>query len=277
MKHALFSVVLLTVLASSSALRGETATNRTIRCAIIGGMTMTGLWPELARMFEADTGFKVEVVAAGPRPVLDEAFRAGKADLLTMHSGDITTDLVADGFGINMRPWTRNELCIVGPTEDPAHIRGMTSGVAALRAIAAAKARFVDFHGIGSRELTHTLWRLAGIEPKGDWVLRDDSRTKTDILQFARAHRAYVIVGYIPARMGKMNADGMEILVRGDPVMRRPYIVMEANPQKLAGVNHVGARALADYLLSAKVQAFLMHFGVNVPGGGPLFYPVQQP
>ena len=59
-------------------------------------------------------------MATGPRPDLDEAMRAGKVDLLTMHSGDITTDLVADGFGINMRPWTRNELCIVGPPDDPA-------------------------------------------------------------------------------------------------------------------------------------------------------------
>ncbi len=30
--------------------------------------------------------------------------RAGKVDLLTMHSGDITTDLVADGYGVNHAP-----------------------------------------------------------------------------------------------------------------------------------------------------------------------------
>jgi tungstate transport system substrate-binding protein len=193
-----------------------------------------------------------------------------------MHSGDITTDLVADGFGLNMRPWARNELCIVGPTNDPAHIRGLTNGAAALRAIAQAKARFVDFQGIGSRELTHSLWQLAGVEPKGDWVLRDDSVNKWDILQFARSNHAYVIVGYIPARMRKMNPDGMEILLQGDPVMRRPYIVMEANPEKLPGVNQAGARALADYLLSAKVQRFLAGFGTNYTGGGPLFHPVQS-
>ena len=58
--------------------------------------------------------------------------------------GDITTDLVADGYGIDMRPWARNELCIVGPPDDPAHVRGMTNGAAALRKIAEAKAHFVD-------------------------------------------------------------------------------------------------------------------------------------
>src|SRR5215469_13479893 len=232
-----------------------------VRCAVIGGMTMTGLWQQITKLFEAKTGYKIEVIVTGPRPLLDTAMRAGKVDLLTMHSGDITTDLVADGYGTNMRPWTRNELCIVGPPDDPAHVRGMTNGAEALRKIAEAKARFVDFQGIGSRELAHNLWRLAGVEPKGDWVIRDDTVSKWNILQFARSNHAYVVVGYIPARFQKMNADGMEILVKDDPVMRRPFIVMEANPRKVPTANVAGARALSDFLVSTRVQTFLLEFG----------------
>ncbi|MGD0745988.1 MAG: substrate-binding domain-containing protein, partial [Verrucomicrobiota bacterium] len=198
----------------------------------------------------------------------------GKVDLLTMHSGDITTDLVADGFGVNMRPWTRNELCIVGPPDDPARVRGMTNGAAALRKIAETKSRFVDFEGIGSRELVHTLWRLAGVEPRGDWVIKDDTISKFNILQFARTNDAYVIVGRIPAQMGKMPAQGMEILVKDDPVMRRPFIVMETNPKKIPGVNSAGAKALSDFLLSPKAQRFLLEFGTQTNGPGPLFFPV---
>ena len=114
------SVVLF---ASCSPKNSTPADSRVVRCAVIGGMTMTGLWPEIAKKFEAETGIKAEVVITGPRPELDKAMREGKADFLTMHSGDITTDLVADGFGVNMRPWTRNELCIVGPPDDPAQVR----------------------------------------------------------------------------------------------------------------------------------------------------------
>ncbi len=225
-------------------------------------------------MFEAEKGYQVEVVVTGPRPVLDAAMRAGKVDLLTMHSGDITTDLVADGFGVNMRPWTRNELCIVGPPDDPARIRGMTNGAAALRKIAASKARFVDFEGIGSRELVHTLWRLADVEPRGDWLIKDDTVSRWNILQFARTNHAYVVVGYIPAQMGKMPAQGMDILVKGDPVMRRPFIVMETNPKKFPHANQVGARALSDFLLSDQVQNFLLDFGRQTNGPGALFFPV---
>lgn len=248
---------------------------RVVRCAVIGGMTMTGLWPEIVKMFEAETGYRCELVVTGPRPEISEPFRAGKADLLTMHSGDITTDLVADGYGTNMRPWTRNELSIVGPANDPAGIRGMTNGAAALRKIAETKSRYVDFQGVGSRELAHNIWHAAGIEPKGDWVLKDDTVSKFDILQFARTNNAYVIVGYIPARLGKMNAAGMEILVQGDPAMKRPFIVMEANPRKFPNANHAGARALSDFLLSPKVQTFLADFGQKTTGRGPLFHPVN--
>jgi len=269
--------VLLVLLVSSCSRSVETpADTHTVRCAVIGGMTMTGLWQEIARMFEAQTGYRVEVVATGPRPILDAAMRAGKVDLLTMHSGDITTDLVADGYGVNMRPWTRNELCIVGPPDDPAHVRGMTNGAAALRKIAGARARFVDFEGIGSRELVHTLWRLADTEPRGDWVLKDGTVSRWNILQFARTNDADVVVGYIPAHTGKMYAEGMEILVKGDPVMRRPFIVMETNPQKFPNANSVGARALSDFLLSDRVQNFLLEFGTQTNGPGPLFFPVAN-
>ena len=34
-----------------------------VRVAVIGGMTMTGMWQEVSKMFEARTGYKVEVVA----------------------------------------------------------------------------------------------------------------------------------------------------------------------------------------------------------------------
>src|SRR5215469_16316265 len=100
-KYVFRAILVLALLLTSCSPRNESpADPHTVRCAVIGGMTMTGLWPAIAKMFEEQSGYKIEVVATGPRPILDHAMRAGKVDLLTMHSGDITTDLVADGFGI---------------------------------------------------------------------------------------------------------------------------------------------------------------------------------
>jgi tungstate transport system substrate-binding protein len=57
--------------------------------------------------------------------------------------------------------------------------------------------------------------------------------------------------------------------------MRRPYIVMEANPKIFPQANYAGARALSDFLLSPKVQKFLLGFGRDTTGNHPLFFPVE--
>ncbi len=248
----------------------------TVRCAVIGGMSMTtGLWEEISRMFEADTGYKVVVVSAGQRPRLAESLRKGEVDLLTMHSGDITTDLVADGFGVNMRPWTRNDLVIVGPASDPAKIAGMTDGAEALKKIANAHANFVDIQDIGARELCHTLWKRVGIHPKGKWYLKDDSGGHLDFIGYAAKRNAYLVFGRMPITMGKVSSHNMKILVDRDPTMKRPYIVMEANPLVFQKANVKGARALSNYLLSEKVQKFIAGYGKEKNGGFPFFYPVS--
>lgn len=248
-----------------------------VRVAVIGGMTMTGMWQELANRFETDTGWKTELVITGPKGVLSDALKRGAVDLLTMHSSDETTDLVADGYGTHLRPWARNEHTIVGPAADPAGIRGMTDGAAALKKIAAARAPFVDFYGPGSRELAHKLWKSAGLKPEGEWVLKDESASPQEIVKFAEQKHAYVVVGRIPVTKGKMPLGGMEVLVQGDPEMRRPYMVMEANPQKFPTANVAGARALADWLVGERGQRFLVDFAAEQPSGIALFHPITLP
>ena len=250
---------------------------KVVRTAVIGGMMLTGLWPEIVRIFEEETDYEAVVVETGQRPMLDKAIRAGKVDVLTMHSGDVTTNVVADGYGLNMRPWARNDLVIVGPKSDPAGVRELRDGVEAFKRIFAAKANFVDNRGIGPRELGHSLWRKAGITPKGDWLLQDQSNDHLEILKFAEDRNAYVIVGRNPILMGKLPLGNMEILVDQDPQMRRPYVVMEANPVKCPDANCPGARAFSDFLLSEKVQSFLVTFGKDRLKGENAFDPVETP
>lgn len=273
-------VLLFALLALTGCDRSSTKNDdgkRPIRVAVIGGMTMTGMWQELAAKFEADTGWKTELVATGPKTVLTEPFMRGEVDLLTMHSSDQTTDLVANGFGTNLRPWARNEHTIVGPANDPAGIRGMKDGAEALKKIAAARAPFVDFYGPGSRELTHKLWQRAGLKPEGDWVLKDESASPQEIVAFAEKKNAYVVVGRIPVTSGKMPAGKMEVLVQGDPEMRRPYVVIEADAKKFPKVNAEGARVLADWLTGEKGQTFIVDYARKSPGGIALYHPANLP
>ena len=251
--------------------------NKVVRAAIIGGMSITTeLFAQIAAMFEADTGYRVQAVAEGPRPGLAQAMREGKVDFLTMHSGDITTDLVADGYAVNMRPWAKNDLILIGPASDPAKVAGLRDGAAALKRIAETRSNFVDLKGIGSRELGNSLWKKAGVEPKGSWVIPDDSRDHEDILSFVERHNAYIIIGRLPVTTGKLGPHHLKIMVDRDPVMRRPYIAMEASAERFPDANVKGARALSDYLLSDKVQGFMAQYGRKDNDGIPYFHPVKS-
>jgi tungstate transport system substrate-binding protein len=174
-----------------------------------------------------------------------------------------------------MRPWAHNDLVITGPPSDPAGIKGMKDGAEALRRITEQEAYFVDFRANGPREVCHKLWGKARIFPEGQWFLKDESGGHVDIATFAESHNAYVVVGRMPILFNKLRSKNMEIMVEGDPDMRRPYIVMEANPEKFPNANHAGARALSDFLVSDKVQEFLAEFGAAEYGGIPLFHPLK--
>jgi ABC-type tungstate transport system permease subunit len=66
----------------------------------------------------------------------------------------------------------------------------------------------------------------------------------------------------------------MEVMVRGDPDMLRPFVVMIADVNRFPRANVAGAQVLADYLTSEKAQQFLKDFATKEPDGVPLFYPI---
>jgi tungstate transport system substrate-binding protein len=244
-----------------------------VRVAVVANMVTTGLWQEMAKHFEADTGYKVKVTVTGNRQVLDEGFRKGEADFITMHGSDEASNLVADGYATGMTPWTRNELVILGPTNDPAGIRGLTDGAAALRKIAETRAAYVDFNDQGSRQIAGRLWKRAGVSPQGDWVIKDESEPK-QIIAFAQTNHAHVIIGRVAVT--RRSSEGMDVLVQGDPEMRRSFVVMVANAKRFPDANIAGSLALAEYLTSAKGQQHLRDFAAKQPDGVPLFYPVSE-
>jgi len=264
------------VLGLQSGCREKEAEAKSVRVAVIGGMVMSGMWAKLSAQFEKETGVKVEVAICGNKEVICPAFREGIADVLTMHSSDAATDLVAAGFARNIRPWSRNELVILAPPGDPAGIMGWKDGAAALKKIAEKKCRFVDAKGAGKRIIAEKLWNKAGIRPVGEWLLADQSGTPTELLSFAERQGAYVLSGRIPVLFGKLPQGGMQIAVEGDPDMQRPYVVVEADPRRVPSVRSEEARLLGDYLTGPRGQQFLRDYARAQPDGVPLFFPLEN-
>jgi len=252
------------------------AASKPVRVAVIGGMTMTPLWSEIQKKFEMETGIPIEVIVTGEKPVLANAMREGKVDFLTMHSSDTTTNLVADGWARDLRPWAKNDLVIVGPADDPAGISGLKDGVAAVKKIAETQSNWLDFLSNGPRETAHTLFTTAGVSMIGPWVLKYEHTETRSILHYVASRNAYMIVGRMPILFQKMDPDpNVKIMVEGDPGMRRPYMLMVANPDRFPSANLEGATKLSDFLLSDRIQNFLASYDGGMGDGVPIFIPIR--
>lgn len=266
---------LIASLAIAAACRGADPapaarpTGQTIRVAVIGGMVETGFWQALAERYQAARGNRIEVVASGPKSAVVAAFRRGGIDLIAVHACDAMINLVADGLARDPQPWARNDLVIVGPAADPAHIRGERDAVAALGQIVAAHAPLLVHASLGADEVLHDLQEAGAIalDPGATVLFADDNQHR--IVERAAVLSAYTLVGRIPWITGKLKAAGVELLVQGDPRLRRPYLV------EVSAAATPAALDLAGYLRAPETQQWIAGFGRGRYDDQPLFFPVS--
>jgi tungstate transport system substrate-binding protein len=257
--------------AAEPARSGDKVT--TVRCAVIGGMTSTGLWQAVSERFEQATGIQVELAVTGPKFEISDAFRHGEADLITMHASDTIINLVADGYGVNPQPWAKNDLLIVGPPSDPAKIRGMTDAVAALEKIIDSKSKLLVHQSLGTNEVLHDLLAAGELKLDADFTIALPSDRHRQMLRRAAQENAYTLVGRIPFLNGKIENDGLVIVVQGDERLRRPYVVVVSSRQP-DSPRHLAAVRLSSFLRSRETQTWLAEFGKGQLDNRPLFFPV---
>jgi tungstate transport system substrate-binding protein len=163
---------------------------------------------------------------------------------------------------------------IIGPSDDPAGVRGMSDAPQALAKIVAKKSAFVAHRGAGATQLLKELLDEGHVALAEEQTFRlGPSESQETVLEFAAKKHAYSLVGRIPFKVGKMQGKGMEILVQGDARMRRPYVVAVADPKRWPAAHVVSARRLAAYLRSRETQAWLATY-TSPTFGAPPFYPV---
>ena len=154
----------------------------------------SGLFGYILPIFKSATGIDVHVVAVGTGQALAIGER-GDADALLVHDRVGEDKFVADGFGIDRRDVMYNDFVIVGPSTNPAHIRGLKDARKALTLIADAKAPFAsrgDDSGTNRMELR--LWKSAGIQPDphSGWY-RDLGQGMGATLNIAAGMNAYTL------------------------------------------------------------------------------------
>ena len=131
----------------------------------------SGLLDVLVPLFEQQTGYVVKTVAVGTGAALQMG-QEGNADVLLVHAPAAEKPLVEQGYVNDRRLVMHNDFIIVGPSNDPAGIKGTKTAAEAFKKISDAGAAFIsrgDNSGTNIMELS--LWKSASITPAGRLVL----------------------------------------------------------------------------------------------------------
>ncbi len=228
----------------------------------------SGLLDVLIPAFEKKTGYKVKTISVGTGQALAMGEK-GEADVLLVHAPDAEKKVVAGGAAINRRLVMHNDFIIVGSENDPAKIKGKKAKEA-LESFAKAQILFVSRgDNSGTHMLEKKLWQQASIKPAGAWY-QEAGAGMGQTLKIADEKKGYALTDRATYLAQQKNLS-LKILVEGDPLLLNIYHVMEVNPAKFAKVNKDGAKAFADFLLSAEGQEIIKNFGKD-KYGQPLFF-----
>jgi tungstate transport system substrate-binding protein len=260
------------LVATLAAINASSAAEQSIVLASTTSVEASGLLANILPQFTAKTGITVNVVAQGTGKALDTA-RRGDADLLLVHDPEAEQQFMNEGHGSTRRQIAWNDFIIVGPSADPAHVKGGSDGIAALKAIASAQAPFVsrgDKSGTNAAELR--LWKLAGETPNmlnNEKWYRDIGGGMGEALNAASAMDAYTLTDR-GTWLSFKNKGSLIIVIEGDPHLINRYDVIELNPGKHGMARLDAAKIFADWLASPEGQQAIGAYQVD---GQQLFHP----
>jgi tungstate transport system substrate-binding protein len=262
----------LAVLLSLAMVSASAAGERVLRLATTTSTDNSGLLGVLVPPFEARYGVRVDVIAVGTGKALRLGAN-GDVDVVLVHARPAEDAFVAAGNGVNRRDVMYNDFVIVGPSTDPAGVRGMRNAPAALARIAASESVFVSRgDDSGTHKKERRLWQAAGMQPAGAWY-REAGQGMGRVLLMASELGAYTLAdrGTWLALKDKLEA---RVLVEGDERLYNPYGIIAVNPAKYRDANYLDAMGLIAWMTSVQGQDIIRDFR---KGGEALFIPLAVP
>jgi len=226
-----------------------------IRLATTTSTYHSGLLDFLLPEFKKDTGYTVDVLAAGTGKSLRMG-QNGDVDLVMTHAAKSEAKFVDAGYGVLPRQLMYNDFVLVGPKADPAKINAGADIVKALAGIASYNATFIsrgDDSGTNKKELG--LWAQTNMEPNfGGYKAIGQGMGPT--LNMASELQAYTLTdrGTWLAYQNKLD---LKIVVQGDKRLFNPYQVILVNPSRYPDINYLGAKIFSDWLVNPKAQTMI--------------------
>jgi len=288
---ALVSVVLVSIFAYEEYQMGSQKS-----VLVLSTTTSTvdsGLLDYLPPKFESKYNIDVHYLSLGTGQAIDTAKR-GDADLVLVHSKTLELNFTASGYGIHRVGVMYNDFIIIGPTNDPAGINGLTNATEAFRRIAnqgaAGNAAFIsraDKSGTNTLELN--IWSNLKMRPSNktqSWYVEAGASMGT-VLRMTNEKKGYTLTDRATWLSFKSQLTNMVVLVQSDKILLNPYAIILVNPDKWPQRNYRDALTFAKWMISEEGQNMIANYtkegqtlfisiARNVTRANSLGFPDQQ-
>lgn len=252
--------------ATTAASSGST---QTLRLATTTSTADSGLLDAILPDFEQRYNANVDVVAVGTGQAL-KLGENGDADVVLVHARKREDEFVSKGFGVNRRDVMYNDFIVVGPSADPAGIKGMDKASDAFKQIADKGATFDsrgDDSGTNTKELS--IWATLGMTPTADlgWY-KSLGQGMGETLIAANEQSAYTLSDRATYLSMRDKLPDLAIMLGGETIaenndksLLNPYGVIPVNPANHNGINDELAEEFAVWITSAETQTMIGAFG----------------
>ncbi|QOJ79098.1 extracellular solute-binding protein [Infirmifilum lucidum] len=277
MDRRLLVVVALALIVAASALyvlqQGQPRGKATLRIATTTSLDATGLLDALKREFESMyPDINVTWVAVGTGQAIEIAKR-GDADLVLTHDRPLEDQFIIEGYGLHAASFAYNDFAVLGPSDDPAGVRGAKSVVEAFRLIAeAGKQGKAVFVSRGDRSGTHLkelrIWKKAGVDVAGQPWYKETGQGMSQTLMVAdQLKNAYTLSDRSTYTAFKDKLS-LKVVFEGDPELLNIYRATLVNKTRFPWVNYDAAYKFVKFIVSPKGQALIGNYS---KGGAKLF------
>lgn len=253
--------------ATTTAAATTAKANPVIRCSTTTSVNDSGLMATLEPLFEAETGYDLQVTSNGSGAAIALG-ESGDADVLLVHAKAAEEEFIAAGFGVERIPFMYNYFVIAGSAADPAGIKTSTSAADAFKKIADTKSEFIsrgDDSGTNKAEIK--IWTAAGLTPTAaadKWYI-SAGKGMGDCLTMANEKQAYVMTDKATYLSMKANLDLAIVLNESDD-LKNTYSLIAVNPAKNDGINAEGAQAFITWMTKQDTLDKIADFGVSQYG-----------
>jgi len=254
---------MIRTLAAIFLLLGSPLHAETMILAVTTSFHNSGLSDVLLPAIKQDTGLEVQLLVVGTGQAL-RLGEAGDVDAILVHSKAAEEAFVANGYGTHRREIMFNDFVLIGPTSDPAQIKGAKTVIDALKRISVEQNDFVsrgDESGTHNKEMS--LWTAAGMDVGtfGSWYKAVGAGMGAS-LNTAAGLDAYIMSDRA-SWVNFANKGGLRLLFSGDPILFNQYAFLPVNPERHPHVKAQAAARLEAWLTSDAAKKLIDGYKVS--------------